>query len=196
MILKAAQAQSDDLALFKAAWSVDNGSYGPRDPKSGDRQPYISPPAYRQEPQKIASVNADGYMKAEEKDAQGLSGGAAEVAKSTRGSLENLRKAADWMKFLPNGDKPAKVMAEQQGDTVMARPDPMFTQVNARMYYDFADSAKAREKVAQLDQKMEESGRAAEKSGEKVKSAITQQSETDQKKFKGKKADLEKELGF
>lgn len=196
VMLKAAQAKSDDLALFKTAWGVDNGRYGPRDPKSGDRQPYVSPPAYRQELQKIASANAARFMKTEEKDAHGLSGGAAEVAKATMSSLENLRKAADWMKFLPNGDKPAKVRAEQRGDTVMARPDPMFTQVNARMYYDFAESAKAKEKAAQLDKKMEESGRAAEKAGEKVKGAITQQSETDQKKFKDKKADLEKELGF
>jgi hypothetical protein len=196
VMLKAAQAKSDDLALFKTAWGVDNGRYGPRDPKSGDRQPYVSLPAYRQELQKIASANADRFMKAEERDAQGLSGGAAEVAKATMGSLENLKKAADWMKFLPNGDNPAKVRAEQRGDTVMARPDPMFTQVNAKMYYDFADSEKSKEKAAQLDKKMEASGRAAEKSGENVKSAITQQSETDQKKFKDKKADLEKELGF
>jgi hypothetical protein len=196
VMLKAAQVKSDDLALFKAAWGVDNGRYGPRDPKSGEQQPYGSPPAYRQELEKIASVNADRFMKAEEKDAQGLSGGAAEVAKAAMGSLVNLRKAADWMKFLPNGDKPAKVRAEQRGDTVMARPDPMFTQMNAKMYYDFADSVKAKEKAAQLDKKMEASGRAAEKSGEKLKSSITQQSETDQKKFKDKKADLEKELGF
>ncbi|MEO5955091.1 MAG: hypothetical protein ABIR36_05275 [Nitrospiraceae bacterium] len=196
VMLKAAQVKSDDLALFKAAWDVDNGRYGPRDLKSGDRQPYVSPPAYRQELEKVASANADRLMKAEERDATGLSGGATEVAKAAMGSLEHLRKAADWMKFLPNGDKAAKVRAEQRGDTVMARPDPMFTQWNAKMYYDFADSVKAKEKAAQLDKKMEASGRAAEKSGEKLKSSITQQSETDQKKFKDKKADLEKELGF
>ena len=196
VMLKAAQAKSDDPGLFNAAWTVDNGRYGPRDPKSGGRPPYVSPPVYRQELEKIASVNADRFMKAEERDAQGLSGGAVEVAKATMGSLGSLRKAADWMKFLPNGDKPAKVRAEQRGDTVMARPDPMFTQVNAKMYYDFADSVKAKEKAAQLDRKMEASGRAAEKSGEKLKSSITQQSETDQKKFKDKKDALEKELGF
>ncbi|MCE9537163.1 MAG: hypothetical protein K8R65_12230 [Nitrospirae bacterium] len=196
VMLKAAQVKTDDMALFKAAWNVDNGRYGPRDPKSGEQQPYVLPPAYRQELEKIASANADRLMKAEEKDAQGLSGGAADVAKAAMGSLENLRKAADWMKFLPNGDKPAKVRAEQRGDTVMARPDPMFTQMHAKMYYDFAESAKAKEKAAQLDKKMEASGRAAEKSGEKLKNSITQQSETDQKKFKDKKADLEKELGF
>jgi len=196
VMLKAAQVKPDDLALFKAAWNVDNGRYGPRDPKSGERQPYVLPSVYRQELEKIASANADRFMKAEEKDAQGLSGGAAEVAKATMGSLENLRKAADWMKFLPNGDKPAKVRAEQRGDTVMARPDPMFTQMNAKVYYDFADSVKSKEKAAQLDKKMDASGRAAEKSGEKLKNSITQQSETDQKKFKDKKADLEKELGF
>ncbi|MDP1767281.1 MAG: hypothetical protein Q8L74_00605 [Nitrospirota bacterium] len=196
VMLKAAQAKPDDMALFKAAWNVDNGRSGSSDPKSGERQPYVLPSAYRQELEKIASVNADRLMKAEEKDAQGLSGGAAEVAKAAMGSLENLRKAADWMKFLPNGDKSAKVRAEQRGDTVMARPDPMFTQMHARMYYEFADSVKAKEKAAQLDKKMEASGRAGEKSGEKLKSSITQQSEADQKKFKDKKADLEKELGF
>ena len=71
VMLKAAQVKSDDLALFKAAWGVDNGRYGPRDPKSGEQQPYGSPPAYRQELEKIASVNADRFMKAEEKNAQG-----------------------------------------------------------------------------------------------------------------------------
>ena len=196
VMLKAVHAKTDDLKLFEAAWDVDRSRHGPRDPKTGEQKPYISPVAYLQELQKIASANADRWMKAEEKDAQGLSGDVGAVAMATGSSLDKLRKASAWMKFLPDGDKPAKARAEQRGDTIMKRADPMFTQMNAKAYYEFAGSSKAKEKSAQLEKKMEESGRAMEKSGEKVKSAITQKSETDQQKFKKGKADLEKELGF
>lgn len=197
VMLKAAHAKSDDLAFFKTAWEMDNGRYGPRDPKTGERKPYASPTAYRQELQKIASANADRFMKAEEKDAAGLSGSSADVGTATMHSMEKLRKASDWMKFLPNGDQPARARAEQRGDTIMKRSDPMFTQGNAKAYYEFAGSSKAKEKLAQLDKKMEESSRAMEKSAEKAKGAITiEKSEADQKKFKKGKVDLEKELGF
>lgn len=196
VMLKAAQTKPEDLQLFKTAWSVDQGRYGARDPQTGERPPYASPPAYRQELTKIASANADRLMKAEEKDAQGLSGSAANVATATMHSIEKLRTAAEWMKYVPGGDKPAKDRADQRGDTIMKRPDPTFTQMNASMYYEFSGSPKGKEIAAQIKRKGEESQRAMEKAGEKMKTAITEQSEADQKKFDKKKADLEKELGF
>lgn len=196
VMLKVVHAKSDDLAFFKTAWDVDRSRHGPRDPKTGEQKPHTSPVAYHRELQKIASANADRLMKAEEKDAQGLSGSSVDVGTATMHSMEKLRKASDWMKFLPDGDKLAKARAEQRGDTIMKRTDPMFTQMNAKMYYEFAGSSKAKEKLAQLDKKMAESGRAMEKAGEKAKSAFTEQGEADQKKFKKGKADLEKELGF
>lgn len=196
VMLKAAHAKSDDLAFFKTAWEVDGSRYT-GDSKTGERKSYASPAVYRQELQKIASANADRLMKAEEKDAQGLSGSSTDVGMATMHSMEKLRKASDWMKFLPDGDKQAKARAEQRGDTIMKRADPMFTRMNAKAYYEFAGSPKAKEKLAQLDKKSEESARAMEKSAEKAKDAITiEKSEADQKKFKKGKADLEKELGF
>jgi hypothetical protein len=192
VMLKAVHAKSDDLTLFETAWGVDRSRGGPRDPKTGESQPHVSPPAYLQELRHIASNNAGQLMKAEEKDAQGLSGGMQEVMKASMGSLEKLRKASYWMKFLPNGDKLAKARAEQRGDTIMKRGDPMFTQGIAGRYYEFAGSSKAKEVQA----KQEEMGRAMGKTGENVKGAITQKSEAEQKKFNDKKADLEKELGF
>ena len=197
VMLKAVHTKSNDLAFFKTAWEVDESRPGSRDPKTGEQKPYASPAAYRQELQKIASANADRLMKAEEKDAAGLSGSSTDVGMATMRSMEKLGKASDWMKFLPDGDKPAKTRAEQRGDAIMKRPDPMFTQMNAKAYYEFAGSPKAKEKVAQLEKKGEESSRAMEKSAEKMKGAITvEKSEADQKKFKKGTADLEKELGF
>lgn len=196
VMMKALQAKSDDLPLFKTAWEVDQNRLGPPDPKTGERRPYTSPPTYRQELQKLASANADRLMKAEEKDAQGLSGSLPDVGTSTMRSLVKLRTAAEWMTFLPNGDKPARDRAEQRGDTIMKRADPTFTQGHARGYYEFAGSAKAKERLAQIDKSAEESSRAMEKASERVKGAFTQQSDAEQKKFDKKKADLEKELGF
>jgi hypothetical protein len=196
VMLKAAHAKSDNLEFFKMAWEVDQHRYT-ADSKTGERKSYASPPAYRQELQKIASANADRFMKAEEKDAEGLSGSSMDVGTATMRSMEKLKKASDWMKFLPDGDKAARARAEQRGDTIMKRSDPTFTQMNAKSYYEFAGSSKAREKLAQLEKKSEESARAMEKSAEKVKGAvIMEKSEADQKKFKKGKADLEKELGF
>lgn len=191
VMLKVVHTRSDDLSLFKTAWEVDGGRrlY---DPKTGEQKHYASPEAYRQELQKVASANADRLMKAEEKDALGLSGGMQDVTAASMGSLEKLKKASEWMKFLQDGDKPAKARAEQRGDTIMKRSDPMFTQGFAKTYYDFAGSSKAK----QLEAKMKESERAMQKSGEKAKGAVTQKNEADQKKFKKGKADLEKELGF
>jgi hypothetical protein len=100
------------------------------------------------------------------------------------------------MKFLPEGDKAARARAEQRGDTIMKRSDPTFTAMNAKAYYEFAGSSKAKEKLAQLEKKSEESQRAMEKSARKMEGVITEKSEADQKKFKKGKADLEKELGF
>ncbi len=196
VMLKAVHAKSDDLEFFKTAWDVDGSRHGPRDPKTGEPNPYASPVAYRQELQKIASANADRFMKAEEKDAQGLSGSSTDVGMATMHSLEKLRKASDWMKFLPNGDQPARARAEQRGDAITKRADPTFTQLNAVRYYEFAGSAKAKAAAKQVETKQAEFGRAAEKSAEKVKGSLTQKSEADQQKFKKGKADLEKELGF
>jgi hypothetical protein len=195
VMLKAAHAKSDDLEFFKTAWDVDQRRYT-GDSKTGERKPYASPAAYRQELQKIASANADRLMKAEEKDAQGLAGNVAAVATATMNSLDRLKKASEWMKFLPDGDKQARARAEQRGDTIMKRPDPTFTQMNAVSYYEFSGSAKAKAAAKQVQAKQEEMGRAAEKSAEKVKGSLTQKSEADQEKFKKGKADLEKELGF
>jgi len=192
VMLKAVHAKPDDLTLFETAWGVDQSRSGLRNPKTGESQVYVLPQAYHQELRRIASTNADQLMKAEEKDAQGLSGGAQDVMKASMDSLEKLKKASDWMKFLPNGNKSAKVRAEQRGDTIMKRGDPMFTQGIAGRYYEFAGSSKAKEVQA----KQEEMGRAMGKTGKNVKGAFTQKNEAEQKKFNDKKADLEKELGF
>ncbi|ULA62906.1 MAG: conserved exported protein of unknown function [Nitrospira sp.] len=196
VMLKAAQAAPEDLSLFKSAWNVDQNRSGLRDAKTGERAPYASPPAYRQELAKLASTNADRLMKAEEKDAPGLSGNAMAVTTSTMSSLQKLRTAAEWMKYLPSGDKPAKDRADQRGDTIMKRSDPTFTQMNASAYYEFSGSPKGKEIAAQIKKKGEDSQRALEKAGDKMRGAITEQSADDQKKFDKKKADLEKELGF
>lgn len=196
VMMKAVQTKPDDLALFSAAWAVDENRWVVPDQTTGERQPYASPKAYRQELQKMATATADRLMKAEEQDAKGLSGSAVEVATSAMKSLETLRAAAAWMKFLPVGDKAVRERAEQRGDAIAARPDSTFTQANALMYYEFAGSPKSKDKLAQAKKKMEESSRALEKTGEKVKGAFAEQSQAEQKTFDKKKADLEKELGF
>jgi hypothetical protein len=196
VLIKAVQAKPDDLRLFQAAWNIDNGRYGPVDPNTGSRQPYISPPVFRQELTKVASANADRLMKAEEKDAKGLTGNIGELGTASSQSIEKLRSAALWMKFLPGGDKPAKDRAEQRGDTIMKRPDPTFTQGQAMMYYEFSGSSKANDMAAQIKKKGEESQRAMEKAGEGMKKSFSQKSGAEQIQFDKKKADLEKELGF
>lgn len=196
VLLKAVQARPDDLRLFETAWTIDNGRYGPVDPTTGSRQPYSSSPAFRQELAKVASANADRLMKAEEKEAQGLTGNIGELGKASAQSLEKLRTAALWMKYLPGGDKSVKDRAEQRGDTITKRADPSFTQGQAMMYYEFAGSPKAKDMAAQIKKKGEESQRAMEKAGESMKGMFSQKSEVEQKQFDKKKADLEKELGF
>jgi len=196
VLIKAVQAKPEDLRLFETAWNIDNGRYGPVDTNTGSRQPYNSPPTFRQELAKMASINADRLMKAEEKDAPGLTGNIGELGKSTSQSLEKLRSASLWMKFLPGGDKPAKDRAELRGDTIMKRPDPTFTQGQAMMYYEFSGSPKTKDMTAQIKKKGEESQRAMEKAGESMKKSFTQKGEAEQKQFDKKKADLEKELGF
>ncbi len=196
VLIKAVQAKPEDLHLFETAWNIDNGRYGPLDPNTGSRQPYSSPPTFRQELVKIATGNADRLMKAEEKDAQGLTGNIAELGKATAQSLEKLRSASLWMKYLPGGDKPVKDRAELRGDMIMKRSDPTFTQGQAIMYYEFSGSPKAKGRAAQIKEKGEASQRAMERAGASMKDAITQKSEADQKQFDKKKADLEKELGF
>jgi hypothetical protein len=196
VLLKAVQAKPDDLHLFETAWTIDKGRYGPVDPKTGSKQPYSSPPVFRQELAKVASANADRLMKAEEKDAQGLTGDIAQLGTASTRSLEKLKTAAEWMKYLPDGDKPSKDRAELRGDTIMKRPDPTFTQGQAMMYYEFSGSPKAKDMAAQIKKKGEVSRRAMEKAGESMKSSFTQKSGAEQKQFDKKKADLEKELGF
>ncbi len=196
VLTKAVQTKPDDLRLFEAAWNIDNGRYGPVDPSTGSRQPYNSPPMFRQELTKVASANADRLMKAEEKDAKGLTGNIGELGKASSQSIEKLRSASLWMKFLPGGDQPAKDRAEQRGDIIMKRPDPTFTQGQAMMYYEFSGSPKAKGLAAQIKKNNEESQQALEKAGESMKKSFTQKSEADQKQFDKKKADLEKELGF
>jgi hypothetical protein len=196
VLIKAVQAKPDDLRFFETAWNIDNNRYGPVDPTTGSRPPYASPPAFRQELAKVASTNADRLMKAEENDAKGLTGNIGELGKATTQSLEKLRIASLWMKFLPGGDKPARDRAEQRGDTIMKRSDPTFTQGQAMMYYKFSGSPKAKDLAAQIKKKGEASERAMEKAGESMKGSFTQKSEAEQKQFDKKKADLEKELGF
>ncbi len=196
VMLKAVQSKPEDLRLFEAAWNIDNGRYGLIAPGTGTRQPYNSPPPFRQELVKAASINADQLMKAEEKDAQGLTGNIGELGKASTQSIEKLRSASLWMKYLPGGDKPARDRAEQRGDIIMKRSDPTFTQSQAMMYYEFAGSPKAKDMAAQIKKKGEESQRAMEKAGANMKEMFSQKSEAEQKQFDKKKADLEKELGF
>jgi hypothetical protein len=196
VMLKVAHAKSDDLKVFQTAWDVDQHRPTSQDPKTGETKPYVSPQAYRQELQKIASVNADRFMKAEEKDAAGLTGSANDVGMATMNSMDKLRKASEWMKFLTGGDKPARERAEQRGDTILKRSDPTVTRMNATAYYEFAGTPKAKEKLAQLEKKSEESAKAMEKSARKMEGVITEKSAADQKKFDKGKANLEKELGF
>lgn len=196
VMLKAVQSKPEDLRLFEVAWNIDNGRYGPVDPTTGSRQPYNSPPPFRQELVKAASINADRLMKAEEKDAQGLTGNIGELGKASTQSIEKLRSASLWMKYLPGGDKPARDRAEQRGDIIMKRSDPTFTQSQAMMYYEFASSPKAKDMAAQIKKKGEESQRTMEKAGASMKGMFSQKSEAEQKQFDKKKADLEKELGF
>jgi hypothetical protein len=196
VLLKAVQVKSEDLRLFETAWNIDNGRYGPIESTTGSRQPYYSPPAFRQELTKVATANADRLMKAEEKDAQGLTGNIDELGKASMQSIEKLRAASLWMKYLPGGDKSAKDRAEQRGDTILKRQDPTFTQSQAMMYYEFSGSPKAKHMAEQIKKKGEESQRAMEKAGESLKNMLGQKNEAEQKQFDKKKADLEKELGF
>jgi hypothetical protein len=196
VLLRAVQAKPEDLRLFETAWNIDNGRYGPLDHTTGSRQPYRSPPTFRQELTSVASANADRLMKAEEKDAQGLTGNIGELSIAGSQSLEKLTKASLWMKFLPGGDKPARGRAEQRGDTIMKRSDPTFTQGQAIRYYEFSGSPKAKELAAQIKKNGEASQRAMEKAGESMKGMFNQKSDAEQKQFDKKKSDLEKELGF
>lgn len=196
VLMKAVRAKPEDLRLFETAWNIDNGRYGSVDANTGSRQPYNSPPAFRQELTKVASANADRLMKAEEKDAQGLTGNITELSAATAQSLQKLRSASLWMKYLPGGDKPARDRAEQRGDAIVKRPDPTFTQGQAMMYYEFSSSPKAKDMAAQIKKKGDETQQAMEKAGQSMKNSFTQKNEAEQKQFDKKKADLEKELGF
>jgi hypothetical protein len=196
VLLKAVRAKPEDLRFFETVWNIDSSRYGQVDSDTGSRQPYNSPPAFRQELVKVASANADRLMKAEEKDARGLAGNITELSKATAQSLQKLRIASLWMKFLPGEDKPAKDRAEQRGDTIMKRPDPTFTQGQAMMYYEFSGSPKAKDMATLIKKQGEESQRAMEKAGQSLKNSFAQKNEAERQQFDKKKADLEKELGF
>ena len=196
VLLKAVRAKPEDLRFFETAWNIDHSRYRQADASNGSRQPYTSPPAFRQELAKVASANVDRLMKAEDKDARGLTGNIAELSAATAQSLQKLRSASLWMTYLPGGDKPAKDRAEQRGDAIMKRTDPTFTQGQAMMYYEFSGSPKAKDMAAQIKKKGDESQRAMEKAGQSMKNSFTQKNEAEQKQFDKKKADLEKELGF
>jgi hypothetical protein len=190
VMLKAVRAKPDDYGLFKTAWDL-GGRERPTDGK-----PYKSPAGYRQELEKSAAAAADRVMKAEEKDAAALSGSAMAVGVATGSSLKKLETAAAWMKFTPGGDKAARARAEQRGDAIMKRSDPMATQGYAVEYYKFSGSAKAMEAAKQVEARQAEFERGAQKAGKNVEAAITQKSAAEQKKFDKGKASLEKELGF
>ena len=186
VMLKAVHAKPEDMELFKSAWHVDDLS-GRRSGRD-----YKASASYRQELEKLAKTSAAKLMSLEEQDAKGLTADAGTLGTSASKSLEKLQRAADWMQFLPEGDKPAKVRAEQRGDTIMKRGDAGLMGGVALGYYQFAGSPKA----AQVEAKMEATGRAIEKSSEKVKDAIVEKNADDQTKFKKGQADLEKELDF
>lgn len=196
VLLKTIRARPEDLRFFETVWSIDSSRYRQIDSSTGSREPYNSPPTFRQELAKVASANADRLMKAEEKDSQGLTGNIAELSKATAQSLQKLKNASLWMKFLPGEDKPAKDRAEQRGDAIMKRSDLTFTQGQAMMYYEFSGSPKAKDMAALIKKKGEESQRTMEKAGQNMKNSFTQKNEAEQKHVDKKKADLEKELGF
>ncbi|HWQ94934.1 MAG TPA: hypothetical protein VN418_05480 [Gammaproteobacteria bacterium] len=183
VMLKVVHAKPEDIELFKAAWNVESLS---------GRGNYKSSVGYRQELEKIAKTSAAKLMSLEEQDAKGLTADAGTLGTSAHASLGKLQSAAGWMQFLPEGDKPAKVRAEQRGDTIMKRGDAGLMGAAAIGYYQFAGSPKA----AQVEAKMEATGRAIEKSSEKMQGSIVEKNEADQTKFKKGQADLEKELDF
>ncbi len=184
VMLKAVHADAENIELFKAAWNVDS--------LSGSRGSYKAPASYRQELEKIATASAAKLMSLEEQDAKGLTADAGTLSSSAANSLGKLQRAAAWMQFLPEGDKSAKVRAEQRGDTIMKRGDAGLMGGMAIAYYQFAGSPKA----AQVQAKMEATLRAAAKSSEKVQDAIVEKNAADSAKFKKGQADLEKELDF
>ncbi len=109
VLLKTTRARPEDLRFFETVWSIDSSRYRQIDSGTGSREPYNSPPTFRQELAKVASANADRLMKAEEKDAQGLTGNIAELSKAAAQSLQKLKNASLWMKFLPGEDSLLKI---------------------------------------------------------------------------------------
>lgn len=196
VMLKAVKHSPDDVTLFEAAWNVDGQRQYARDPNTGDPKPFTSPSSYRQELERSAAAAADRLLKAEDKDAAGLTGNMTVLATAAASSMTKLEQAATWLKHTSGGDKPVRLRAEQRGDMIMKRGDPMFSQPMAVAYYKFARSPKAK----QIEAKQEERQRAIEKSAESMKRSmdgmVKEKSAADQEKFKKGKADLEKELGF
>ncbi len=196
VMLKGVKHSPDDVKLFQAAWNVDGQRQYARDANTGELKPFTSPPTYRQELERSAAAAADRLMKAEDKDAAGLTGNMTVLATAATSSMTKLEQAAAWLKYTPGGDKAARMRAEQRGDTIMKRGDPMFSQPMAIQYYEFSGSPKAKQARA----KQEEQQRAMEKSAESVKksmeSMVKEKSPAEQEKFRKGKADLEKELGF
>ena len=64
------------------------------------------------------------------------------------------------------------------------------------MYYEFSGSPKAKDVAARIKKTGEQSHQAMQKADESIKNAIIQKSDSEQKQFEKKKADLEKELGL
>ncbi len=187
VMLKAVRLKPDDLDLFRAAWDVDRLS-GQR-----LREPiYTAPAGYRRELEKSATAAAERLMSREEKEAHELSGSMMTLGVASAKSLATLRQAAEWMKFLPGGDRAAKARAEQRGDAILKREDAGMTGIMALPYYEFAGSPKA----AQVRKTQEQHQRAVEESAGKLQDALAEKGDADRQKFEKGKADLEKELGF
>lgn len=188
VMVKAVQAAPQNLEVFKAAWEIDRRSHA----RSAAVPPYTASPAYRQELTKIAASTVDKLMAQEAQEAKGLSGDIGAVGQAATQSLMTLERAAQWMAFVPGGDKPAKARAEQRGDAILQRGDAAFSSTFASGYYKFAGSPKAAEIAATQEKRM----KALEKSAGKIKEAVVEKSQRDQGAFKKGQADLEKELGF
>lgn len=192
VMLKAVQARPQDLDLFKAAWDIDRLS-GQR---GGGDITYEAPAAYRQALVKVATAAVNRLMAQEEKEAQGLTADIGTAGMASSRSLRTLEQAAEWMSFLPGGDKPAKLRAEQRGDAILKRGDAGFSAGLAVPYYEFAGSPKALQARKQIEERQRAIEKRAEKTKEAIEQAVQEKSQSEQSKFKKGQADLEKELGF
>lgn len=188
VMLKAVHAAPQNFALFNAAWEIDQRSSR----RAAAVPPYTAPSAYRQELTKHATSTVDKLMAQEGQEAKGLSGDIAALGQASLSSLGTLQQAAQWMAFLPGGDKPAKVRAEQRGEAILKRSDAAITGAMAAGYFSFAGSPKAAELKARQEQRVKSLGQSVGK----MKDSVAEKSQSEQNTFKKGQADLEKELGF